>query len=136
MYRLSIHTDAVADLQAIKTAGDIRSLGVILVFLQRAKADQGVLEVLSSDFFGVDDIGDFDVRKWVAQQRQRRNLWRVRLCDIKGVDVPYRILYAFNPANGTYYVLGIMARGIDYDESSARIRRLLDAYDRLGIGDR
>jgi hypothetical protein len=133
VFRLSIHEDAVADLQAIWAAGDARSFGVIRMFLQLAKSDQQILESLASDFFGFDGVSNFNVRKWIAQQNRGRNLWRVRLCDIKGLDVPHRILHAFNPANRTYYVLAIMDRGINYDESSTRIRRLLAVYDSLGI---
>lgn len=133
MLKLLIHADAGADLQAIKAAGDLRSFGVVLAFLQQAKADQKILESLSTDFHGVDGVGNFDIRKWVSQQKQGRNLWRVKLCDIKGMGVPHRILYAFNPASLTYFVLAIMERGIDYDESHTRIRRLMAVYDSLRI---
>jgi hypothetical protein len=133
MLKLLIHEDAAADLRAIRAAGDVRSFATIYMFLHLAKADQETLESLSSDFFGVDGIGRFDVKKWVAQQHRGRNLWRVRLCDIKGLDVPHRILYAFNALNSTYHVLAVMDRGIDYDESSIRIQRLLAVYDKLGI---
>jgi hypothetical protein len=136
VYKLLIHSDAVADLQAIQRAGDTRSYGVVLAFLQQAKADQQILESLSSDFFGVGGVENYDVKKWISQQQQGRQLWRVRLCDIKGLGVPYRILHAFDAVRSTYYVLAILDRGFNYDDSTPRVKRLLAVYDRLGIPGR
>jgi hypothetical protein len=75
----------------------------------------------------------YEIRKWVEQQRKGRDLWRVKLLDIKGLAVPFRILYARSTARNCYFVLAIMARSIDYDESHERIRRALAVYDGLGL---
>jgi len=39
VYKLLIHRDALADLQAIQVAGDLKSWGVLLAFLEQAKSD-------------------------------------------------------------------------------------------------
>jgi hypothetical protein len=131
---LFIHTDANTDLQAIRASGDLRGFGVLLAFLQQAKTDDQILESLSEDFFGVDTGGAYDVKKLVGQHSRGRHLWRVRLYDLKGLDVPYRVIYAVNPSTQIRYVLAIMPRDVNYDEDHPRIRKLLAVYDRLGIG--
>ncbi len=131
MHQLLIQQDAREDLQAIKAAGDMRSYGILLAFLHQARSDQQILDSLSDDFFGVESSGNYDVKKWVAQQRQRRDLWRVRLRDAKGLTVPYRILYTTDQANCRYFVLAIMPRNVNYDEHHPRIRRVLDICDHL-----
>ena len=50
---------------------------------------------------------------------------------MKGLPLPFRILYCCDAASRRYFVLAIMRRDIDYDESHDRIRRLLAVYDSL-----
>jgi hypothetical protein len=133
VYRLLIHRDAIADLRSINETGDARSYGVVLAFLQQAKTDQQILESLSSDFFGVSGVENYDVKKWVVQHQHGRSLWRIKLCDVKGLGVPYRILYAYDAAKSTYYVLAILERDSNYDVSIPRVQRLLVVYDGLSV---
>lgn len=130
---LAIHRDAVDDLQSIKAHGALPDYGVILAFLQQAKADVALLESLSEHWFGEDGSANYTVRKVVSFHKQGRRLWRVKVLSLKGLAANYRVLYAFDPRVQTYYVLAIPPREIAYDQDHPRIRRLLDVYDKLGI---
>ena len=133
MYKLHIHKDAGSDLQLIKAKGDRKAFGAILAFLQQATVDQSILDNLSIDGFGEVGTEGFDVKKWLAQQHKGRNLWRAKVCNVERVGANYRILYAFNPHKKAYYVLAILPRGFNYDETDQRVQRLISAYDRLEI---
>jgi hypothetical protein len=130
---LAIHRDAADDLQRIKADGALADHGVILAFLQQAKADPAVLETLSENWFGEDGFANYTVQKVVSFHQQGRRLWRVKVLSLKGLAAGYRVLYVFDPRVQTYYVLAIPSRDIAYDENHERIRRLIDVYDRLGL---
>jgi hypothetical protein len=130
---LTIHRDAADDLQGIKAGGALADYGVILAFLQQAKADPAVLETLSDHWFGEDGSANYTVQKVVSFHNQGRRLWRVKVLSLKGLAAGYRVLYAFDPRVQTYYVLAIPPRDIAYDETHQRIRRLIDVYDKLGL---
>ena len=94
---LAIHRDAVDDLQSIKAHGALPDYGVILAFLQQAKADVALLESLSEHWFGEDGSANYTVRKVVSFHKQGRRLWRVKVLSLKGLAANYRVLYAFDP---------------------------------------
>lgn len=133
MPSLAIHRYAADDLQSIKAHGALADYGVIVAFLQQAKADPAVLESLSEHWFGEDGSANYTVQKVVSFHKQGRRLWRVKVLSLKGLAAGYRVLYAFDRRLQTCYVLAIAPREIAYDESHPRIRRLFDVYDELGL---
>jgi len=66
---LAIHRDAVDDLQSIKADGALADYGLILAFLQQAKADPAVLETLSEHWFGEDGSANYTVAKFFPGHR-------------------------------------------------------------------
>jgi mRNA-degrading endonuclease RelE of RelBE toxin-antitoxin system len=130
---LAIHRDAANDLQSIKACGARADHGVILAFLQQAKSDPTILQTFAEDWFGEDGSADYSVRKVVSLHRRGKRLWRLKVLTPKGKAAPYRVLYAFDSQQQTFYVLGILSRDIAYDETHPRIQRLIAVYDSLGI---
>lgn len=130
---LAIHTDAADDLQSIRASGDREDHGAILAFLQQAKADPALLVTLAENWFGEDGSADYTVRKVVSLHGRGKRLWRVKVLTLKGMAARYRVLYAFDSRQQTFYVLGIPHRNIAYDHEHPRIRRLIDVYDSLGL---
>jgi len=131
--RLSIHRDAADDLQTIKARGDLADHGLLLAFLRQAQTDSTVLETLSEHWFGEDGTADYSVRRIVAPLRQGRRLWRLKILDLKGLAIGYRVIYAFNRNQDEIYVLAIPPREIAYEQEHPRIKRLLALYDSLGV---
>jgi hypothetical protein len=55
----------------------------------------------------------------------------VKILDVKGLPIGYRVIYAFNRTQDEIYVLGVPPRDIAYDQFHPRIQRLLAVYDSL-----
>jgi hypothetical protein len=132
VYRLGIHQSAQADLAAIgredpDTENDIYAL------LQEIKGSPRLLESLSIRDFGALRDERFSVDAWAAQQRDGRNLWRLKFWELEGLKIRYRILYALDPRTSLYTVLAVLHRDFNYDSTQARVQQLLDDYDALGI---
>ncbi|WP_161960879.1 hypothetical protein [Xanthomonas campestris] len=135
MYKLVIHTDAVADLDQIRVH-DPASAADILVLIEEFRGDQWVLDRLNEDHFEFRDQDDwilnFSVRRWVAQWNKDRNLWRLKCLTLEDEGYRYRIIYAFLPLKRTYFVLGVFPRqNFNYDSADSRTQRVLDAYRSL-----
>lgn len=133
MPRLAIHRDAADDLQSIKARGEGADHGAILAFLQQAKSDPDLLETLAENWFGEDGSAHYTVRKVVSMHQRGKRLWRVKVLTLKGMATGYRVLYAFDSSLHVFYVLGVLPRDIAYDQSHARIQRLVAVYDSLGL---
>jgi hypothetical protein len=127
-----LHSGAKADFDDL-WAKDPESAGVIYALLQEAKGNQRVLETFTSHDFGAYETDRYHVAAWAQQQRKGRNLWRLKIWQLEHHRVRYRIVYAFDPRKQRYFVLGILPRDFDYDETDARTRRVLEAYERLNI---
>lgn len=131
MFKLIIHTEAATDLEQIKEGGDLASHGVLLAFLQQAKTDLKILDHLQDDFYGEDNTASFSIRKWIEQSAKGRRLWRIKVFSIKGLVVPYRIIYAVYPHKQIYAVLAILSRSVNYEESHPRVQQLIATYNRV-----
>jgi hypothetical protein len=129
-----IHRGAVADLDALWDV-DPEAAATITALLQEAKANQEILDSFTSQDFGAHGAKPYSVLRWSAQQRQGRNLWRLKIWDLERVRSAYRVVYGFDPQKQRYYVLGVFHRDFNYDESDPRTQRVLQAYDRLEIPD-
>lgn len=133
MPNLAIHRDAADDLQGIKARGEHADHGAILAFLQQAKTHPALLATLAEDWFGEDSAGSYTVRKIVSLHARGKRLWRVKVLTLKGLATRYRVIYAFDPRQQVFYVLGIPHREIAYDQDHPRIQRLVAAYDSLHL---
>lgn len=130
MYSLFIHDDARADLEALWDS-DAVAAARITVLLQECEGNQDLLDRLSQQDYGSRRTASFHVAMWVAQQHQDRNLWRLKLWDLEGTGLRYRIVYAFKAQRRQYHVLAIAPRGFNYDESHPITRRIIEAWEQL-----
>lgn len=130
MFSLYTHREAEDDLEAI-WAADPQSASDIEVCLQEIEGDQDLLDRLTQDRFGERYLDRFNVRELVEQRDMRNNLWRLRVWSVP----KYRIIYAFIPRSGRYYVLGIMPRAVNYDRKDPFFKRIAAAYEQVRQGD-
>lgn len=132
VFKLSLDADARRDLEGL-WASDSDSAAVLAATLQHIAGDQRLLDSLTIKDFGSHGSDAFHVDRWVEQQREGRNLWRLKVWELEGKGKRYRVAYALDPRTSRYYVLGIFTRDFNYDATDARTRRILASYDRLGI---
>jgi hypothetical protein len=132
VYSLVIHEDAEQDLDELWEI-DEGATADIVALLEQAACDQELLDNLTVRDFGRHRSEDIHVDKWVEQQRKGRNLWRLKIWDLEDRGIRYRVVYALDPRISRYHVLGVVERGFDYDKSDDRTKRILAAYDELGI---
>jgi len=132
VYRLFVHAAAQRDLDAIGET-DPETADEIYVLLQEIKGSQVLLDSLTRKDFGLTREEAFHVDRWVRQQQQGRNLWRLKFWDLEAVGIRHRVIYALDPRNSRYYILAVLPRNIAYDERHPRVQELLAVYDRLGI---
>jgi hypothetical protein len=134
-----IHRGAQDDLELVWNS-DEEAAAAIETLLQEAKGNQAVLDTFTvQDFFTFQDFGADStqpyhiVRRWTAQQRVGRNLWRLKIWDLEDHLIRHRIVYAFEPRVHRYFVLGVFDRNFNYAESDPRTQRILAVYDNLDI---
>lgn len=132
VYKLAINPDAKAGLSRIWER-DPESAGVLTATLQQIAADQRLLDSLTIKDFGSHRTEPIHIDRWVDQQRTGRNLWRLKHWELEGKGRQYRVVYALDPRLSRYYVLGIFTRDFNCDAADARTKRVIAAYDRLGI---
>lgn len=132
VYSIVIHTSAKKDLAAIGIKNPDAEAD-IYAFLQEVKANQKLLASLTVKDFGLTRDANFHVDSWTTQQRQGRNLWRLKLWNLENVGIRYRVVYALDPRISRYFVLAVLHRDFNYDENHPRVRHLIEIYDRLGI---
>jgi hypothetical protein len=112
---------------------DEDAAATIDALLQEANQDPQILTLFTAHDYGKDHSARFHVSRWYAQQNKGRNLWRLKVWDLECAGLQYRVVYALDPLDQDYYVLGIVDRSFDYDEDHPITKRILAAYDRLGI---
>lgn len=132
VYRLAIHMAARADLDAIGDS-DPESAGVLEATMEQIGKDQRLLESLTIKEFGAHGTEAFHVDRWSEQQRQGRNLWRLKVWELEHQRRPYRVVYALDPRATRYCILGIFTRDFNYDRRDPRTQRVLADYDKLSI---
>jgi hypothetical protein len=134
VYSILISQLAIADISEIRKS-DPDTADTIWALLQEAKHSQTVLDSLSVKNFGSHGNEPYNVDQWVAQQRQGRNLWRLKIWELEHLGIRYRIVYALDPRVSRYFVLGVFDRDFNYDESDPRTKRVIVSYDSIGIPD-
>lgn len=130
MPTVQVHRHAAEDLAAIATSTpEIRlRFGALL---QQLKDDPLLCDRLTQDHFGVRGLDPFEVRRWVQQNEQDNNLWRLRIWDFEALGLNYRVVYAFFPTESRYVFLAFAPREWNYDPDHALTRRILDDYHRI-----
>ncbi len=131
-YSLCLHHDAEQDLESL-WGTDEEAAARITVRLEHLKADQSLLDALTIQDFGNRDGEPFHVTRWIEQQRNRRNLWRLKEWDLERQGLRYRVVYTLDPRISRYYVLGVINRDFNYESTDPRTQRIIDAYDQLDI---
>lgn len=131
-YSLVVHEEAKRDLDAIYEI-DEDAAADVETFLEEAKNDQELLDNLSRNgFVGYGEV-NYSVAEWVAIKKERYNLWRLKFFDVSTTAKYYRVIYAFDPCNWRYYVLGVLNRDDAYDFSCLRNQQILETYNQLDL---
>jgi hypothetical protein len=130
VYTLSLHKDAVADLDALWIAEPTVAAKIVAT-LEELAGNQVLLDALTIDRFGEDGDEDLNVRKWVEHWKKGRDIWRFKIWELEKLGEPYRIIYAYEPGKQRYQVLGIVHRSFNYDTSHHTSRRIFAAYNEL-----
>lgn len=131
MYFLHIHDHATEDLINIHKKDKITAKRLAAV-IEQLRNDQDLLDRLTQNNYGQHQSADFHVCQWYKQQRQERNLWRIKDWDLTSEGLQYRIVYAFIPTD-SYHILAVVHRkDLDYnDETKPITRRIIIDYDEL-----
>jgi len=131
-YSLALHKDAEDDLDRIYET-DEDAAAEIEVFLEEAKNNQSTLDDLTRS--GYVNYGEhpFNVKEWVAAKKEKLNLWRLRLLWLEGDAAKYRVIYAFDPLRWRYHILGIVNRNFNYELKNERSKKIIAAYEDLGL---
>lgn len=132
VYSIAVHAAAVGDLDQLYLV-DEEAAADIEAFLEEAKLNQKTLDSLTINGYVCEEEPPFNVVELVELKRQKYILWRVRLLSLESNARDYRIVYAFNPTEMRYYVLGIIHRNFNYDANHEFTKRIVAAYDQLGI---
>jgi hypothetical protein len=132
VFLLLIARDARRDLDRLWES-DPTGAALLRRLLQQIAADQRLLDALTIRGFGAHRTAAFHVDQWIEQQRLGRNLWRLKHWDLEGQGKRYRVVYALDPRVSRYYVLGVFPREFNYESKDERTRRVIAAYEGLGI---
>lgn len=133
---LYVHEHAQADLDALWEE-DAEAAARIEVILEEIEGDQDYLDRLTQNNFGRQGRDEFNVRLIENQARINNNIWRLKVWSLERRDQKYRVIYAYfprTPTEGSYYVLGVMPREIDYDRDHEFVQRIESAYQALREG--
>jgi hypothetical protein len=132
--KLIIHPDAEADMVALRVS-DLGSWAVLTVYLEELQGDPDELDRLSQhgyNFEGGHWTQNVDVKLFVEQQREGRNLWRLKLWELEREGYRYRLLYAFLPRRQEYVLLAVVDRNtFNYESSHPVTQRVVEAYRNL-----
>lgn len=131
-YSIALHDDAIDDINKIYSI-DEDAAADIEVFLEEAKLNQKTLDSLTVNNYVNYEDPPFNVKELIELKRQKFIVWRVRLLWLDSNARNYRIIYAFNPTEMRYYVLGVVPREFNYDIKNEITKRIIAAYDKLGL---
>lgn len=127
-----MHPDAAGDLRGLM-ARDKPMAGKIAALLQQAKCDPSILDSLLDHDFGADHSTAYHVSRWLDFWNTGYNIWRLKIWTVPKGSLPYRIVYAYEPGTLRYHVLSIVHRNFDYKRDHEITKRILKAYEELGI---
>lgn len=130
---LIIHPSAQDDLRSIKGVDRVAAARITTAI--RTMKDDKDLQAVLLDRSAL--WGDYDIQKWVSQQRRGNNLWRLKIWETEEQALSYRIIYAFQPVSASnprpcIFVLAVFHRTeFDYDNTPRTAGRVLTDYDGL-----
>ena len=137
MASLVLEAEAVADLKSLAATGAVGKTYAqrIAVILQEIKNSPALQECLLTDRF---TNADFDVGKYLHFWNDGFDLWKLKLRDCNALRekwwaIPYRILYAYDSKNQRFHILGVVHRSFNYEPRHEFTKRILAAYDDLGL---
>jgi len=136
-FNLVVHEDFERDLDELEdlSEGHADLAADIAVYLDELREQPELLGCLLEDR-AVSKTGSsrsFNIRELIEAKKHRYNLWRIRILDDANTFGAYRIIYAYNSADRTFYVLGLMQRADEYDPRLPKLRRILECYNRLDL---
>ena len=132
MYRIKIHRDAIADLEQISKLNPAVAAKIWAV-LQEAKTNKQIQSALLDHEFGEYGSEKINVHHWNEFWYQGINLWSLKVWECQRYYPQYRVIYAFDPRDQTFYVLGVVNRDWDYRSDDVRTKRFLELYRKLDI---
>lgn len=130
--KISLHSDAVTDLEHLKSVSP-QIADEVLVFFETIEADDSLLDTLTTHGHRQHGTQDFNVKKWQEHWRKGLDIWRLRLFWLEPLGFNYRVVYALDQKVFRFHILAILPRReINYDDSSdVNTRRILKAYPEL-----
>lgn len=124
-----LHRDEADDIGRLRRRQP-RAVTRLLALLGEVSTTPDLVDRLTQAEFGADATGPFHVSRWVSQQRQGRNLWRLKVWDLEQIGIRYRVVYAFEAATGDIFILGVTPRRDFNYADDAFTRRVTACYDR------
>ncbi|ODA00620.1 hypothetical protein A7P25_22065 [Achromobacter xylosoxidans] len=134
MTKVHLDQDAADDLRLLRSTDPKGSLGV-LAFVQELVSSPNIAYRLldkGTDFVWGKE-GSFNVTPFSHLYRRGYDIWRIKFKVTPGIQSRYRILYAYDTYSQDFYILAIMARDVNYEQDSAFVERLKQAYNRIGL---
>lgn len=130
MYTLTVHTDAIADLETLWEGAEDAAAS-ITALLQEIQGDQELLDALTVHDFGANRSAEFHVSKWLEFWKKGTDLWRLKVWSLEAKGLPYRVVYAYEIGRQRYHVLGVFHRDFNYDLTDPRTQRVQNAYSNI-----
>lgn len=122
-----VHSDAVADLRALRQA-DARAAATVAALLQQLQADPRAIDKLTQ--YGESTVGSvrLGVKRWQAARNRRGDLWRFRALDTPATS--YRVVYGYHWQTRQLCILGVVHKdAFNYDDlNSPLAKRILAAW--------
>jgi len=75
----------------------------------------------------------FEIKRFAAMQRLGKNIYTLKVRDVQGGLLPYRVLMGYHAQIDTYFVLAVLPREIAYDKTDPNFRRVMERYEQAGI---
>lgn len=75
----------------------------------------------------------FQVKRFRFMWDDGYTIYILKIWPEYGREIHHRVLYAHHPQKHVYYVLTIMQRDLDYESDKILIKRLVAAYEELGV---
>lgn len=132
MTRVQIHPSAIADLDDIDTR-DEDSAALIIALLQEFQDTPGLSTRLTEA--GYRDLDDpaFEIKNFAAFKRQGQTVYILKIWDMDGSLVPYRVIYFLHPQHDVAHVVAVIHRQVDYERDQQLMERLRADYEKLAI---
>lgn len=134
MSDLILLPEAVAELDALYET-DEDAAALIDVLLESLWDDSDTLELLCRPRNHFTHEPPFECKRYGAMQSIGKNIYTIKVRDLAGALLPYRVLIGFHAQIDAYYVLAIANRKNAYDTNDQLFQTVLERYGRAGIPD-